>query len=194
MRSAGQSDNELVERVKRGLTPAFEELVRRYQGISMRLAMSILGNKEDAEEAVQDSFVRAYKGISRFREESKFSTWLYRIVYNTSYTRLKKRKAFTDVSVVEDRYDERLLQTADKGGEYGTGTTEEAIDTVREALMKLPQRYQTVLTLFYIEDFKIEEIARIMMIGESSVKVRLYRGRMMLRDNIARKTGMEVTQ
>jgi RNA polymerase sigma factor (sigma-70 family) len=194
MRSAGQSDNELVERVKRGLTPAFEELVRRYQGISMRLALSILGNKEDAEEAVQDSFVRAYKGISRFREESKFPTWLYRIVYNTCYSRLKRRKAFTDVSVVEDRYDERLLQAADDAGEQGTGTFEEVIDAVREALLKLPQRYQTVLTLFYMENFKIGEIARIMMIGESSVKVRLYRGRMMLRDVIARKTGMEVPQ
>jgi RNA polymerase sigma factor (sigma-70 family) len=194
MRTSTTSDHELVERVKQGLTPAFEELVRRYQGISMRLALSILENREDAEEAVQDSFVRAYKGISRFRQDSKFSTWLYRIVYNTSYTRLKKRRTFTDISAVEDRFDERLLQgTEDPGISYPSESID-LFDLVREGLHSLPQRYRTVLTLFYLEELKIDEIARIMMIGQSSIKVRLYRGRNLLRDIIAKKTGKEVPQ
>jgi len=87
-----QLDSDITELVRSGDSRAFAELVRRYKDRALSLCLRLLKNREDAEEALQDSFVRAYNGLADFRQESKFSTWFYRIVYNNCLTRVERRQ------------------------------------------------------------------------------------------------------
>ncbi len=187
-------DTEIVSRARSGSRTAFEELVRRYQGKSMRLALGMLNNREDAEEAVQDAFVRAYRSLNAFREDARFSTWLYRILVNVCRSRRRRKQNTVDVSAVEDRYDRRLLRN--DGEEFSGGTIAPKMmsEYVEDALNSLSTRYRSVISLFYMEEFTVSEIAHILMISESSVKVRLYRGRMQLKEIMTRKLGEKVKE
>jgi RNA polymerase sigma factor (sigma-70 family) len=187
------SDAELVKQTHDGLISGFELLVRRYHPHCMRLAIGILNNTEEAEETVQDAFMRVYTHISSFRGDAKFSTWLYRIVYNLCYTRLRNKRSFVDVSIVEDRYEDRLLQNTAGEPEGKIFEDKDLVERVTSLLHELPDRYKSVLHFFYIEDMTLEEIAAVMNINRNSVKVRLYRGRMLLREMVAEKIGEDVT-
>jgi RNA polymerase sigma factor (sigma-70 family) len=183
------NDEELLDQVRNGLTSGFEGLVERYYARCLRLALGIMRNREDAEEAVQDAFLRVYRGLRSFRRDAKFSTWLYRIMYNVCYTGMRKKRSVVDVSVVEDRYDERLLNETASDTTTGAIELKDEADKVIEILHELPERYQTVLHLYYLEEFSVDEIAGIMHIGTSSVKVRLHRGRALLRDEVYKRLG-----
>ena len=187
-------DAELIKQTRDGLVSGFEALVRRYHARCMYFAAGILNNKEDAEEAVQDAFVKVYANIDSFRGDSKFSTWLYKILFNLCYSRLRNKKTFVDISVVEDRYEERLLREQAGDLQNHKFETRDLSDMVAGVLRELPERYKSVMHLFYNEDLTIEEIARIMSISRNSVKVRLYRGRQLLRDTIVKRFGKEVLQ
>ena len=187
-------DAELIKQTRDGLVSGFEALVRRYHARCMHFARGILNNKEDAEEAVQDAFVKVYANIDSFRGDSKFSTWLYKILFNLCYSRLRNKKTFVDISVVEDRYEERLLREQAGDLQNHKFETRDLSDMVAGVLRELPERYKSVMHLFYNEDLAIEEIARIMNISHNSVKVRLYRGRQLLRDTIVKRFGKEVLQ
>lgn len=180
------TDNELVKQAKDGLVTGFEMLVRRYHPRCLRLATGMLNNKEEAQEAVQDAFVRVYSKIDTFRGDAKFSTWLYRILYNLCYTRLRHRKMFVDVSIVEDHYESRKLHDTIAGSETVQFENKDLAEKVISLLHELPERYTTVMHLYYIEDLTVEEIAGIMNISPNSAKVRLYRGRMLLRDMVTK--------
>ncbi len=186
------SDEELVKQAQDGIVSGFEALVRRYHPRCMRLALGILNNREEAEEAVQDAFIRVHANIDSFRGDAKFSTWLYKILYNLCYTRLRKKKTFVDISVVEDRYEDRLLNSAGCAADMKILEDKDIIEKVAEALLELSERYKTVMHLYYIEDFTVEKIARIMKISRNSVKVRLYRGRALLRDIVVKRYGEEI--
>ncbi len=187
-------DAELIKQTRDGLVSGFEALVRRYHARCMHFARGILNNKEDAEEAVQDAFIKVYANIDSFRGDSKFSTWLYKILFNLCYSRLRNKKTFVDISVVEDRYEERLLREQAGDLQNHKFETRDLSDMVAGVLRELPERYKSVMHLFYNEDLAIEEIARIMNISHNSVKVRLYRGRQLLRDTIVKRFGKEVLQ
>jgi len=157
------------------------------------LAMGILNNKEESEEAVQDAFMKVYSNIDTFRGEAKFSTWLHKILYNVSMTRLRKRKNFVDVTIVEDRYDKRLLHAEPDNSPMKTIEDRDLIDNITSVMDMLPDRYKPVMHLFYMEEATIEEIAHIMDISRDNVKVRLYRGRALLREMIAERLEKDVT-
>ncbi len=188
------SDEELVKQAQDGIVSGFESLVRRYQPRCMRLASGILNNKEEAEEAVQDAFIRVHANIDSFRGDAKFSTWLYKILYNLCYTRLRKKKTFVDISIVEDRYEDRVLNSADCDSGVKILEEKDITEKVAQSLIELPGRYKTVMHLYYIEDFTVDRIARILNISASSVKIRLYRGRALLRDIVAKRYGKEIIQ
>jgi len=187
------SDAELINQTRDGLVSGFETLVRRYHPRCMGLAMGILNNKEESEEAVQDAFMKVFSNIDTFRGDAKFSTWLHKILYNVCMTRLRKRKNFVDVSIVEDRYDKRLLHTASDNSPMKTFEDRDLIDTITSVMDTLPERYKPVMHLFYMEEATIEEIAHIMDISRDNVKVRLYRGRALLRDRIAERLEKDVS-
>lgn len=187
------SDAELIKQTRDGLVSGFETLVRKYHPRCLRLAMGILNNKEESEEAVQDAFMKVFSNIDTFRGDAKFSTWLHKILYNVCMTRLRKRKNFVDVSIVEDRYDKRLLYAVSDNSSVKAFEDRDLIDNITSVMDTLPERYNTVLHFFYMEEATIEEIAHIMDISRDNVKVRLYRGRALLREMIADRLEKDVS-
>lgn len=183
------SDDELVRRAQRGKTEAFEELVRRYEQKVYNITYRLLGNEEDATEALQDTFLRAYRSISRFKFKSSFYTWLYRIATNVSLTKLRRRKTQETVSL-----DEPIKNTDDLKYDIpdSRSTPEQAFEQKRlrerlqEAIAKLPEEYRTVVVMRDLEGLSNEEVSATLGITVPAVKSRLHRGRMALREQLAR--------
>ena len=141
------ADAEIIVQVLAGNKMLFAHLVDRYKAMAFTLAFRILGNREDAEETVQDAFVKAYEHLAEFRRQSKFSTWLYRIVYNTSITRGRKKKPAT-----QEMDNQALLHEDTSQADsllYGF-TEEEAGDFIRRILALLPEEDRTIITLHYL--------------------------------------------
>jgi len=185
------SDHEIIHRVLSGHTRSFSELVERHQDRAMTLAMRLLRNREEAEEAVQDAFVRAYRALERFEKRSSFSTWLYRIVFNVCSTALSKRgEQLQQVSV--EKNDGVPVDEIPDLGEIPDSIVEgeEFKRDVVDAMNELPPLYGGIATMFYLDDLSYEEIAKITGSPLGTVKARLFRARAMLRDGIVRRTGL----
>ena len=138
----------------------------------------MLRNEMDAEEVLQDCFIKAYDSVKTFRQESKFSTWFYRIVYNTTLTKLsnKKRKIESEMSSVEDHFD--LKSDYD----FGNAEKKDISEFVNQMIEKLPGNYAMVITMFYLNDLSCEEISETLNTTLSNVKVMLHRSRNALKD------------
>jgi RNA polymerase sigma-70 factor (ECF subfamily) len=166
-----------VEKVLSGNTSAFAYFVNNYQGMAINIAYRICENMQDAEDVVQESFVKAYRNLHTFRLESKFSTWFYRIVFNTAVTLTKAK-----IWVIDDEV-ERVA--ADLSSDLDTGNQIEMSETseiVSHVLSKMPKAYGLTLSLFYLEDNSVKEIAVITGLNDSNVKVMLFRARKMFKD------------
>lgn len=159
----------LIDRILAGETELYEELVNRYKRYVFTIALKILSVRPEAEEAAQDSFIRAFHGLKSFNRQSKFSTWLYRIAFNTavSYKR-KNRQHFQDIGdhiIQHDHEGEGSLERSDK------------VKFLHQALSKLNEADRTAITLFYLKEFSLEEIAEITGAQANTVKVRIHRAR-----------------
>ncbi len=186
------TDRDIVARILAGDVRQFGVLVDRYKDRAFSLASRLLGNREDAEETVQDAFVRAYRSLAEFRGESQFGTWFYRILYNACVTRISRRRT-SGAS---------LDEIALAGGEYVIASAEqdalehfvaeERHEIFSAELQKLPERYRTVMLLFYFEEQRYEEIASVLQITVSSVKTHLFRGRSLLRKRLMERYNDEV--
>ena len=172
------SEQEIIDSVKRGNQSDFALLVDLYKDKAFSLLKRMLKNEMDAEEALQDSFLKAYNSLSSFRQDSKFSTWFYRIVYNTALTIIssKKRKLEMEMSSIEDHYDL---------GEYDNKIYAEA-NNAKEYMLKmvdeLPVRNALVIILFYIDSLSLNEISKVLSISLVNTKVLLHRSRNSLRE------------
>ena len=182
-------DTVLVERVKQGSSEAFEELVRRYEHKVYNITYRMLGSPEDAREAQQEAFLRAYRFLPKFEAKSSFYTWLYRIATNVSLTKLRRRKEPRTVSLDEPLGEDGSgsLEIPD---EVHTPQTEFKRRRLREAIQKavdeLPPDYRSVVVLRDMEGMPNEEVSESLGISVPAVKSRLHRGRMMLRERLAR--------
>jgi len=166
-----KDDNYYIEKVIQGEINCFSYIVERYKDIVFSIAYKVLKNREDAEELAQESFVKAYRSLNTFKGKAKFSTWLYRITYNTciSETR-KKRLSFTmaDAADIRDEAEEMNLD----------GIPEENREKyVKCALEKLPEDEYTLVLLYYYEDQSIDEISGITGLTVSNTKIKLHRAR-----------------
>jgi len=166
----------IIDKILAGEQAAYAELVNKYKSYAFTIAQKILLNRPEAEEAAQDAFIKAYHHLAGFNRESKFSTWLYRIVFNTaiSYKR-KNRQQFQSIetTVIEYNQDaDGMLEKMDKK-KY-----------VNQALGKLNEADRTALTLFYLEEFSLEEIAAITGMQANTAKVRIHRARQRLADEL----------
>ena len=174
------SDQEIIDSVRKGNDSDYSIIVDRYKNKAFSMLKRMLKNEFEAEEVLQDCFLKAYKSLVNFKGESKFSTWFYRIVYNTALTRLssQKRKTESEMSSVEDHFN---LES-----EYGADEIEkkDLKQFIQETISKLPERYSAVITMFYLNEMRIEEISEVMGITVSNVKVMLHRSRNSLRDLI----------
>lgn len=169
-------DHLILDKILAGEQAAYAELVNKYKSYAYTIALRILQNRPDAEEAAQDAFIKAYNHLAGFNRDSKFSTWLYRIVFNTaiSYKR-KSRYQFQSLesTVVEYQQEgEGLLEKTDKK-KY-----------LNAAMARLNEADRTALTLFYLEEFSLEEIAAITGMQSNTAKVRIHRARQRLADEL----------
>lgn len=174
-----QPDDYYITKVLEGDTASFSYLVDRYQDMVYGLAFKMLRNEEDAEEMAQDSFVKAYRSLSSYRMQSKFSTWLYRITYNGCISLLRKRKLeirSMDEQQLTNRDEVRINEQL---AEMDKALVEKLL---QEAMEKLPELEQVLITLYYYEDQKVEEISNITGLTESNVKVKIHRARKKMYD------------
>jgi RNA polymerase sigma-70 factor (ECF subfamily) len=182
------NENQRVQQVLSGNTSAFAYFVEAYQDMAITIAHRICGNMQDAEDVVQESFVKAFKNLRSFRSDSKFSTWLYRIVYNTAITHTKTQMWIGSREVaIED-----ASQLADDTLETNMDEMERK-EIVVEVMQKMPVGDALLLTLYYLEDNPVREIAKITGLNETNVKVKLFRARKLFRELVVSSYGVQVT-
>ncbi len=186
------SDREIVSRVVGGNSRSYAELVERHKDKAMTIAMRMLRNREEAEEAVQDAFVRAFNALSQFENRSQFSTWLYRILFNVCSTSLSKREEPLR-PIFSGTYEETGEDEIPDTGEIPDSIVEgeELRQQVVDSLNDLPPLYSAIATMFYLDDLSYEEIVTITGSPLGTVKARLFRARAMLREGIVRRIGIK---
>lgn len=170
----GRREDALLEMASEGNRIGLEYLVDTYQNLAYTVAMKVLMNKEDAEEVVQDSFMKAFAGLKNFKRASKFSTWLYRIVYNTAVTKLRNRRAPTvKLNVLPENQTVLMLDNAG----YDLLIDDERKKYVALALDRLSPEDYTIITLYYLGEKDIADICEVIGLNKSAVKMRLLRAR-----------------
>ena len=180
----------LVQRAKAGDVEAFEELVRRYDRNVFRIAQHITQNREDAEDVLQDAFLKAYENLEQFQGHSKFYTWLVRIAVNESLMKLRKRRTGKTVSIDEDIQTEegsmpREIADWSPTPEQLYGQSELA-DILKKTIQGLPTGFRTVFVLRDVEGLSTEETAEMLNLSVPAVKSRLLRARLQLRERLNR--------
>ncbi|SEN63423.1 RNA polymerase, sigma subunit, ECF family [Flavobacterium sp. CF108] len=171
------SDQHYIDKVLQGETNAFAVLVDRYKDMIFTLALKMVKNREEAEEVSQDTFIKIYSSLNKFKGESKFSTWIYKIAYNTCLDRLKKSKK-EDLNISIDDFSSHLIKTMETA--LSVLEDKERKQTIQNCLNLLPSEENFLLTLFYFENQNLEEIGKIMSINANNVKVKLFRSRQKL--------------
>jgi len=165
----------IIAKVKQGDMSAFNVLIDEHKDMAFTLAFKILKSREDAEEVAQDAFLKAYKNLDKFEGKSKFSTWLYAIVYNTALTKLRKKKLPIDNS---DYYaQDNLLNYSETDNEWRRLQREERTTYIQRALDLMRDEDRVAITLFYMNENSLQEICDITGWEISNVKVRLHRAR-----------------
>ncbi len=184
------SDEELVARARTGDRPAFAHLVDRHRVSVFNLTLRIVGNREDAEEAAQDVFVRAYKSLDRFRGDAKFVTWLYRIAVNVSLSSVRRtRRDLSTTSISDDDEDGLPMQIPDASANPAELFEQaEFRDRVRNLVAELSPIYSAVISMYHIQSLSYDEIAEALELPIGTVKARLFRARAALRNLVYRST------
>lgn len=166
------NEGNIINQVIGGNTAAYRLLVDAYKDLVFSLVIKILRNREEAEEVTQDTFLKAYHALPSFKNESRFSTWLFRIAYNTSIS--KTRKKVVTMSVIDDYVIDNLsIDTIQENIEQID--EDEKLKILKLTLDKLPNDEQLLINLFYFNKQGIEEICAITGFTESNVKVKLHR-------------------
>jgi RNA polymerase sigma-70 factor (ECF subfamily) len=184
------SDVGLVDQFKEGNVAAFEEIITRYESKVMNLALRFTRNQEDAEEVMQDVFTTVYRKIDGFRGQSAFSSWLYRIVVNAAFMKLRKKKQNQTVSMedlapaVKQYCMERDSITAKQS--YNIAVSRELQEVLQRAIDKLPDQYRAVFVLRDVDGLSNQETGQILDLSIPAVKSRLHRSRIMLRKRLQR--------
>lgn len=176
------SDIEIIESIKRGNQSDFALLVERYKNKAFSMLKRLLKNQMDAEEALQDSFLKAFNSLNSFKGESKFSTWFYRIVYNTAITIITAKKRKTEKEMVS--FDEDFDIEAGDNEIYAKA--ENSDQYIIQMVEKLPPRNALIIILYYIDDMSLHEISQVMGLSLVNVKVMLHRSRTALKDLVVK--------
>lgn len=167
-------DTILINAINNGDTKAYAQLVDRYKDLVYTLALRMLKHREEAEEVAQDTFIKVFKSLHKFKGDSKFSTWIYKVAYNTCLDTIKKNKKHLN-NVAIDEYTFNKLETIDNALDHIIN--EEKRDLIKKCINKLPEDSSALLTLFYFEELSLEEISKIINVEANTVKVKLFRAR-----------------
>lgn len=180
----------LIRKVLKGDTSSFGYFVDTYQNMAINIAYRICSNRQDAEDIVQNSFVKAFHNLQTFRIDGKFSTWFYRIVFNTCLTHINSPMFYTEHA------DYQELETNESHLEILSDIYEkERKEIINKAMDQMPKDDSLILTLFYLEENSIKDISYITCLSESNIKVKLHRSRKRLKDilaSIIKKEKMEL--
>ena len=186
----GPNDKDIISAVLQGNKQAYAELVNRYQNFVFTICLRYTSSREDAEEIAQDIFVKAYRCLSDFRGDSKFSTWLYTIVNTSCITFLRKKRLQT-----HSLDDEKVFAVADNidGGMRANQVEQKSrIAMVNQAIQLLSPDDAKIITLFYKGEQSLEEIGEIMGIEPNTIKVKLHRARVRLKEKMEKFFAQEV--
>lgn len=180
-------EKRLTERAKRGDREAFAELIEIYKDKIFQLAFRMVGNRQEAEDIAQETFLRVYANLHTYDESFKFSTWIYRIATNLCIDRGRKKRP--DFSLDEEieagqglDWHSRLSSKEPTPEEKVV--TQELQETVQEALTQLAPKYRSIMVLRYIEDLSLQEISDILKLPITTIKTRIHRGREALRGRL----------
>jgi RNA polymerase sigma factor (sigma-70 family) len=173
-------DQFYIERVLKGDSSAFRFLVERNKKIVYSMALRILGNREDAMDAAQESFIKAYNQLHSFEGKSKFSTWLYTITYRVSVSRLKSN------SIENNAIDQEIManQRDQRNNPHEELAEKENQILIKEAIAKLPKTDALLVMLYYYDENSIREIEEITGLSASNIKIRLFRARKILEHDL----------
>ena len=185
-------DIALVHACKQGDVNAFEQLVKRYDTRLFRIAQHVTHNREDAEDAVQEAFLKAFRNLSKFQEKSQFSTWLIRITVNESLMKVRKQRHTREVPIESDSHEELEVVDWSPNPEQ-LYRTSELRDILRSQLQELPPSLRVTFILRDIEGLSSEEAAQVLDITIDAVKARLWRARLKLRQLLTGYFGIEAT-
>ncbi len=185
------SEKTLLERAKSGDIAAFEQLIESYQKKIFNIALRMLGNYDDAGDLTQEVLIRIYKSIKSFKEQSSFSTWIYRITTNVCLDEIRKRKNRKVISLDEeiklDDGDMKRQIESDEPSPEETAETEDLKKIVNEAIANLNEEHRIVIILRDIQGLSYEEIAEALNCPEGTVKSRINRARQALKNILAPK-------
>jgi len=184
---AAEEDLRLIERVLGGDRQAFEALVRSHERRVFRVTLAVLGQVEDAEDAMQETFIKAYRHLKQFRRESRFTTWLTRIAVNEALQRRQSRKDYLPLdessSAQQQKFPRRFEPwAADPENLY---TKQELRELVEKAIRSLSAIYRETLILCDIEGMSAKEAAEVLGVNIAALKSRLLRARLMMRDALS---------
>jgi len=183
------SDRELVERFQAGDKNVLSELLNRYQSRIYRLSYGILRNPQDAEEVIQEVFLRLFQKLDSFKGDSTFASWLYRVAINTTYMKLREKRGADMLSLdsVSQYLDEQIEKhdaldwTSRPDDEL---LTEESLKIISEVIEQLPEEFKTVLILRDVEGLSTEEVGKLLGLTPPAIKSRLHRARLFLRKRL----------
>ena len=172
------TDKEKIDSVLKGNVNDYTLIIDRYKHKAFSLLVNMLKNKMDAEEALQDAFIKAFNSLNNFRSEAQFSTWFYKITYNTGLTILsaQKRKIEMQMNSIDD-----MEYLKDEDAEV-YALSENKKQYLLKMVDKLPIRNSLVLILYYMDNFSINEISEVMDLSLVNTKVLLHRSRNLLKD------------
>lgn len=185
------NDQVYINKILDGDANAFAVLVDRYKDLVYTLAIRMMKNREEAEEVAQDAFIKTYKSLDKFKGESKFSTWIYRVAYNTCLDRLKKNKR-TQNTVTIDEYTEHQVKTIDNALDKIEAS--EKKEAIQQCIELLPSDDSFLLTLYYFEELSLEEIGKIVGLKPNNVKVKLFRSRKKLATILKERLDNEIIE
>ncbi len=184
-------EKELISEIRKGNTRAFSDLVDGYKDLVFTLALRMLGNREEAEEVSQDVFIKVYRSLPNFKGDSKVSTWIYRIAYNTCLDRIKKikkKRMHTDLNHIDQ------IAYADLDTAFDKMVQTERSEMIERCLSKLSVEDAGVLTLFYLEEKNLQEMEETTNLSVNTLKVRLFRARKRLASVMEKNVNKEILQ
>ena len=188
-RSEGWTDQEIVERVKAGDTALYEIIMRRYNQRLYRVARAILHDDAEAEDVMQDAYVRAYQNLHQFAGRAPFSAWLTSVAVHEAIRRLHLRNRNLQLDDTEHNGEPVMNMVETSPDPEKTASAAELSQLLEQALLGLPEQYRTVVMLRDVEEMSTSETAAALDLTEDNVKVRLHRGHAMMRGWLFSRVG-----
>jgi RNA polymerase sigma-70 factor, ECF subfamily len=188
------TDEEVVDRVLAGETALYEIIMRRYNQRLYRVARSIVRDDGEAEDVMQDTYVRAYQHLDQFSRLAPFSTWLTRIAVNESLARARRRSRFEQLDLQEGDPESPASPVESAPDPEQSTSAAELGHLLEEALLNLPEQFRTVVMLRDVEELSTSETAEALGITEQNVKVRLHRARALVRGWLFTRVGAKARE